>query len=82
MVSKLKDMTIIEMHDVFFCDEHNHIGQMPIEQAEKELKRVNDYTHLKDKFKIIYCKHFFETSMFENNKCIETDKGYVWIVGK
>ena len=66
----------------YYCDEHNHIGQVHVKDSEKELERINNQTYTKDEFKIIQCNVFIETSMFDNDKEIETSKNHVWIVKK
>lgn len=72
----------MEYKEFYYCDEHNHIGQVHIKDSEKELERINNQTYTKDEFKIIHCDVFVETSMFDFDREIETTKNHVWIVKK
>ena len=64
----------------YYCDEYEHIGQVHISEAEKELNRINSRVESKDEFKIIECDVFVETSDFDYDKEIETSENHVRIV--
>lgn len=64
----------------YYCEEYEHIGQVHIKDAEKELKRINSGSG--DEFKIIECDIFVEIYYDEPEREIETSENHVWIVRK